>query len=142
MIKLDETDLSFFARILIHPGLAEESITKHDRAQTRIELNVSAFLFLAWRRGQNLVLSNRFTTGDAEIEIQQVWARQHDQFLQPTTLVFNDLELSLSDLAARVTDSGQGVVLPLTVSSLVRKERLRFINATASNPLYIQQDQP
>ncbi|WP_422492103.1 hypothetical protein [Endozoicomonas sp. ALD068] len=142
VIKLDETDLSFFARILIHPGLAEESITKHDRAQTRIELNVSAFLFLAWRRGQNLVLSNRFTTGDAEIEIQQVWARQHDQFLQPTTLVFNDLELSLSDLAARVTDSGQGVVLPLTVSSLVRKERLRFINATASNPLYIQQDQP
>ncbi|WP_448216624.1 hypothetical protein [Endozoicomonas sp. 2B-B] len=142
VIKLDETDLSFFTRILIHPGLAEESITKHDRAQTRIELNVSAFLFLVWRRGQNLVLSNRFTTGDAEIEIQQVWARQHDQFLQPTTLVFNDLELSLSDLAARVTDSGQGVVLPLTVSSLVRKERLRFINATASNPLYIQQDQP
>ncbi|WOG29827.1 hypothetical protein [Endozoicomonas sp. 8E] len=143
VIELDETDLSFFARILIHPGLAKEDNTDHDRAQTRIELkNVPAFPYLAWRRGQNLMLSDRFTTGEAEIEIQQVWARQHDRFLQPTTLVFSDLELSLSDLAARVMDSGQGVVLPLTVSSLVRNERLRFINATASNPLYIQRDRP
>ncbi|WOG29801.1 hypothetical protein [Endozoicomonas sp. 8E] len=143
VIELDETDLSFFARILIHPGLAEKDTADHDRAQTRIELkNVPAFPFLAWRRGQNLMLSDRFTTGEAEIEIQQVWARQHDRFLQPTTLVFSDLELSLSDLAARVMDSGQGVVLPLTVSSLVRNERLRFINATASNPLYIQRDRP
>ncbi|WOG29794.1 hypothetical protein [Endozoicomonas sp. 8E] len=142
VIELDETDLSFFARILIHPGLAENDTADHDRAQTRIVLNAPAFLFNARRWGQSLMLKNRFTRNGAEIEIQQVWARQHDRFLQPTTLVFSDLELSLSDLAARVVDSGQGVVLPLTVSSLASKERLRFINATASNPLYIQRDRP
>ncbi|WOG29793.1 hypothetical protein [Endozoicomonas sp. 8E] len=142
VIELDETDLSFFARILIHPGLAENDTADHDRAQTLIVLNAPAFLFNARRWGQSLMLKNRFTRNGAEIEIQQVWARQYDRFLQPTTLVFSDLELPLSDLAARMMDSGQWVVLPLTVSSLVRKERLRFINATASNPLYIEQNQP
>ncbi|WOG29798.1 hypothetical protein [Endozoicomonas sp. 8E] len=142
VIELDETDLSFFARILIHPGLAENDTADHDRAQTLIVLNAPAFLFNARRWGQSLMLKNRFTRNGAEIEIQQVWARQYDRFLQPTTLVFSDLQLSLSDLAARVTSSGQEVVLPLTVSNPIREERLRFINATASNPLYIQRDQP
>ncbi len=142
VIELDETDLSFFSRILIHPGLAEESTAHHNRAQTRIELKVPAFLFRADRWGQNLLLSNRFNPGDAEIEIQQALARQYDRFLQPTTLVFSDRRLPLSDLAARVTGSGRGIVLPLTVSSLVRQEGLRSINATASKPLYIQKNQP
>ncbi|WP_257288536.1 hypothetical protein, partial [Endozoicomonas sp. SESOKO2] len=139
VIQINKSDLSFFSRIILHPGLAEEQTDVKNQAQTRIELKVPAFLYQAGRRGQNLVLSHRFEGGNAGIVIQGVWPKQHDRFPQPTTLVFNDLQLTLSDLAARVMRSGQGVVFPLTAGN--RKNRLRFIHANASNPLYIRQAQ-